>query len=888
MADTETARSADQPALALARHGFDSVHRDPGAAADALHDVVGDASATPEALVLAHWGLGRLHHDAGRMHEAIGSYRSALAIADEHALADSVPQIMLSFSSTLLLVGDHQAALAGLDEAATKVSGATLGRLLTQRSLVLSSLGRIDDAVGAADRALELLRAEGDVVGEIRLRVNRGVMLMPLGRTAQVRRDLEIALDLAERHEQHVLAAGAAHNLGYLDFLLGRMPSALRAYAVARQQYESFGGAGRNNAALDADESQLLLAAGFPEEALEIADRLIVDAVATGNVHQQADGELVAAQANLQLGRGTEAEAAARRAADLFRSSEREPWTAVAQYVGALAAAQAEPAHAIPALQAAATTLSGIGWQAETAEVLVRLGAIALAAGRVDVARDALGRAAAVRSRAGVRVRAAAWHATALLRLLDDQPVAARRAIDAGLRVVDRHRATLGASDLRARASGDGVELAELGVRMALGTGRAADVLVAAERWRAGSLATSAARVGGEREIDHDLAELRRLAAQLRGVEATQVDRAALLADVERLERRITAVTRMAPGDPRAIGRRLDLAGLRRRLGEATLVEYVDIDGTLTAVVATARRTRLVSLASRERVTALVDHTLFSLRRLSALPAHHPRMAAVLEQHLATVADLDALLFGPLPRRSDDLVVVPTRLLHAVPWWALPSVQATQRTVVAPSAAWWLGADDRTVHGDGTVLAHGPQLPEAAAEIAEIAGIADEGRVTVLGDGAATVDAVLAAMNAADLVHLAAHGRFNSANPMFSSLQLADGLLYVHDLERLASTPRTVVLTACSAARAGVYGGDELLGTSVAFLALGVRSVVAPLIPVRDDAAKRLAIALHARLAAGATPGAALTGVAAAAADEADPLLLAAAGSMVCISRADE
>ncbi len=118
----------------------------------------------------------------------------------------------------------------------------------------------------------------------------------------------------------------------------------------------------------------------------------------------------------------------------------------------------------------------------------------------------------------------------------------------------------------------------------------------------------------------------------------------------------------------------------------------------------------------------------------------------------------------------------------------------------------------------------------------------------VLSGAAATVDAVLDGMERAGLVHIAAHGRFRADNPMFSSLQLADGLLYVHDLDRLRRTPQTVVLTACSAARAGVYGGDELLGTSVALLALGVRSVVAPLLPVRDDSARTLAVALHGEL----------------------------------------
>ena len=190
------------------------------------------------------------------------------------------------------------------------------------------------------------------------------------------------------------------------------------------------------------------------------------------------------------LGNDGEAAAAARRAAALFAGAGRTPWIALAEYIGAMAAARVDPAAAIPTLEAAAATLTGLGWPGETAEVLVRLGEVALAAGDVERARTALSRAVAMRRRASVRVRAAAWHATALLRLIEDRPAAARRAIDAGLRIVDRHRASLGASELRARAAADGVELAELGLRLAMRSGRPTDVLIAAERWRAGSLAT--------------------------------------------------------------------------------------------------------------------------------------------------------------------------------------------------------------------------------------------------------------------------------------------------------------------------------------------------------------------------------------------------------------
>ena len=885
MAETDPAPGVEHPTEVLAQHGFDLVHSDPARAVEALRAVADDPAASPRAAVLAHWGLGRLHHDVGDMQEATAAFHLAIDLAAEHGLVDESPKITLSLSSTLMLVGEPHAALAGLDEAEPMVAGAMLGRLLTQRALVLSSLGRIDEALADSDRALELLRADGDVVGEIRLLVNRSVMMLPLGRTAQVRRELAVALELAERSEQHVLVAGAAHNLGYLDFLLGRVPSALRAFALARERYASFG-SGRNNAVLDVDEARLLLTAGFPEEAMEIAVRLIDDAVAQGNVHQHADGELVAAHAQLLMGSTAAAEQAARRAAELFRSAGREPWTALAEYLGAMAVSREDPADAIPTLRSAAATLDALGWQAEAAEVLVRLGSAALAAGEIELARDALGQASVVRRRTSIAVRAAAWHATALLRLLDDQPVAARRAIDAGLRVVDRYRASLGASDLRARASIDGVELAELGLRLAMDTGRARDVLVAAERWRAGSLVVSTTRVGGEREIDHDLAELRRLASQLRGVGSALADRDTVLTEVVRLERRITSMTRMAPGDPRAIGRRLDLAELRRQLGDAALVEYIDLDGQLSAVVVTRRRTEVVHLGPRDVVAAIIDHALFSLRRLSATPKGHPRAATVLAQHRQTLSDLDAALVGPLRLAADDLVIVPTRLLHAVPWWALAGLQLAGRMVVAPSAAWWMGETADEPHGSGVLLAHGPRLPQAESEVAAIAEVVGVGSpATVLRGSAATVDAVLDGMERAGLVHIAAHGRFRADNPMFSSLQLADGLLYVHDLDRLQQTPHTVVLTACSAARAGVYGGDELLGTSVALLALGVRSVVAPLLPVRDDSAMTLAVELHRQLRDCVdVPTAVAAAVRAIAAGD-DPGLLAAATSMLCISR---
>ena len=128
---------------------------------------------------------------------------------------------------------------------------------------------------------------------------------------------------------------------------------------------------------------------------------------------------------------------------------------------------------------------------------------------------------------------------------------------------------------------------------------------------------------------------------------------------------------------------------------------------------------------------------------------------------------------------------------------------------------------------------------------------------TLVGD-AATVAATLEAFDGAALAHVAAHGSFRADNPLFSSLRLADGPLTVYDLEGIGHAPRTVVLAACDTAKHTARPGDDLLGLAAAFLSLGTRTLVAPLVSLPDDESAALMVELHARLRAGQSPAAAL------------------------------
>jgi CHAT domain-containing protein len=150
----------------------------------------------------------------------------------------------------------------------------------------------------------------------------------------------------------------------------------------------------------------------------------------------------------------------------------------------------------------------------------------------------------------------------------------------------------------------------------------------------------------------------------------------------------------------------------------------------------------------------------------------------------------------------------------------------------------------------------------------------------VLAGGAATVAATTAALEGASIAHIAAHGRLRVDNPLFSSLDLADGPLTVYDLERLERAPATVLLPACRSAVSSLRSGEELLGLAAAFLALGSRSVVASVIPVPDATTAAFMPRLHGRLAAGEPVDDAL---AAAIEETASEVERATARSFVCL-----
>lgn len=115
----------------------------------------------------------------------------------------------------------------------------------------------------------------------------------------------------------------------------------------------------------------------------------------------------------------------------------------------------------------------------------------------------------------------------------------------------------------------------------------------------------------------------------------------------------------------------------------------------------------------------------------------------------------------------------------------------------------------------------------------------------------ATETALKTLAPAYSIVHLAAHGELNVANPLFSRILLVpddhnDGALEVHEIYEL-SLDRTelVVLSACDTQLGQLSQGDDLIGLTRAFMYAGAPSVIASLWKVDDQATRDFMVAFY-------------------------------------------
>lgn len=335
-----------------------------------------------------------------------------------------------------------------------------------------------------------------------------------------------------------------------------------------------------------------------------------------------------------------------------------------------------------------------------------------------------------------------------------------------------------------------------------------------------------------------------------------------------------------------------DLTRLRHQLGEDTaLLEYLIGDRSSVLLVVTGEGLTAHLLPGRDEIRPEIE----ALRELLVRPGRRDRTR--LDRATVTVGEM---LLGPAHSQivgRDRLVVVPDGALHLLPFEVL-SVDGGQTRVLdhwsistAPSATFLQtvvdlsapASKDRSLFAvadpalgdpsgsagqgpdptasnhrqlaEGRGVADLSPLPEARAEVAEIAKTFPENRRTVLMGEAAQEETVLAhpMLQEASHLHFATHAVASSDLPEHSGLVLGsagagDGVLQAFEIFDLSLDADMVVLSGCETALGPELSGEGMMGLTRAFLYAGVNAVVISLWPVEDRSTRELMKRFYQRL----------------------------------------
>lgn len=796
----------------------------------------------------AYQAIGIVLRDHGDLPRAIRDLRTSLKLARRSGRPEREVDVQATLGIALAWAGRSEQGLALLDRAVEESHGAMAGRVLMRRALVLRDLGRFHEAYRDLSRALAYLRRAKDSLWEARTLSWRAWVFLNLGLAQRASVDYARVDELLRDSGQELEYAKARHSRGSAALDCGELPQALTYFDEAQVRYDALN---ETSPDLDIDRCTALLAAGLVGEAAREADAALGRIPPEGGIaYKRAELLVTAATAALAVGNPARAQERAKQARKLFLAQGRGGWAARADLIVAQARFDAgeRSAKLFSHAERVAVSLDEIpGDEAMRAHLLA--GRLALSRARADEAARHLEHAARRRRHGLPLTRSVAWLARALEAEARGDSRAVLAACGRGLDALGAHQMSLGAIELRAFGTAHGAEIAMLAQREALRRRDARRLLSWSERWRATALASREAGPTHDRELESALSALRSVTRLLARDEGTTAGHSALERERRRLEMAVQARTRQLPavGDDRQPGR-FELDALMDELGASTLIELVEVDRVLYAVTIVNRQIRLHEIGPMPERE--VELSRFTLRRLASHRVLQPDDELVLAHR---GKKLQEALLGPVAAQLGDgpVILIPPGRLHAVPWTLMPSL-ADRVFSVAPSAMSWMQARRRKPPAKRVVtLVVGPGLATGGAEVKQLPMRYPD--AVVLGEGDATVARVLSALDGAWLAHIAAHGQFRSDNPLFSSIQLDDGPLIVHDFERLHRAPHQLVLSSCDSAAVAVVGADEVLGLASSLIPLGAAGIVASVVPVSDPATVPLMVALHDALHGGAT-----------------------------------
>lgn len=783
------------------------------------------------------------------------------------------------------LSGDAQAAVASLDSAVA-AAGALTGperehvEIVTagQRGMILLHAGRLQEAIPLFDRVLEVSHHEAhrDLAMTY---LNRGVAYSDLGAF-----DLALADDLAaarhaEASDNHRLVAFARHNAGFDLSMLGDLPAALAEMTAARRlapdQDDGIALLGR---------AEALYGVGLLAEAEALLEEAIPQLLRSGMRTDRAIAEYFRARCLLQLQRFDESQDLARRARTHFTSVGYGPWAALArvlQLEAEHAQAKREERSRAYALRRATRALAAARDGDAAGSVLgqhpghaARLVATQwlLLAGDLEAARTTLQGLPRGLASAPLTMRIQHYTVQAELAFATGDRARGLRAVRAGLGLLADHRSRLGSVESVTAAASHAVGLNRIDVEAAARTGRPGALFDALERGRATFAGTGRVTPPDDPGAAALLTEARGLLAKARELGAAEAkERERITRRARRIQDEVRERSWRHAGNAGAVQRPVTARELYRVLAErgdktAVVANFLVLDGTLRCVRVDINGVTTIDVGPAEDVTERVRRlgADFAMAANELIPA--PLRAAASSSLERNLKALDTVLLAPLGAHG-DLYVVAREPLLSVPWTALPS-RSGLRTAVNSHVA--RGRAHARPTGERHLLAAaGPGVAHGAEE-ARAVGRQWPGATVLTGDDAIT-EQVRTALATHEVVHLATHGQHDADNPLFASIDLADGPLFAHELDGTPLPASVVILSSCEVGGSTQVVGGEVLGLTSVLLRLGARAVIASVAKLSDELAARVMPRLHAHLRETDDPEAAL---AAALTDVAEPVPL--------------
>jgi CHAT domain-containing protein/Tfp pilus assembly protein PilF len=790
-------------------------------------------------------------------------------VTPHHALVDA----MLTIGSRSASGGDLAAALDAF--AYTLALSRTLGDepLIAESLMGLGQVyGRRADyehAHAVLEESLEIATKLDNarlIFGALN---NLGIVYRLQGEYEQARRMYRRALGIAESAHNEEQVARALSNLGIVETTQGMYDAAVvdlqRSLEIATRL---------KNASLIQNGTLNLGNVYYYQNncalALDLYERVLAEADRQRNVAGTMSSLTNIAACERGLGRLEPALEHIRRVLVLAEERKLPAEIARARYgIANVYQRQQRWKEALDELAKSLEMRETIGDRFGIAETLVERGEALSALGQRDAALESVRRAAALADELDlptVTVGARTIEGKTLIAL--GRTAEAEIALREAIRSVEATRERVAGTGIdRARYLADSLEPYVVLASLLARSGREFDALVVAEQAHARALgdvlaghAADDALTDDEREKQRALQKrLGSLNRQIESREPTSANAARMkeLAAARRTARleqdRFTSALYAAHPQLRLrFGAPMPLSDttLARRLDASTaIVEFVEgADATIMLVATRGPRGPVVRAHPIAVKSADLD------KRVTAFNSAIARRDLGIE---AEAKALGALLLEPaLATRKTRLVIVPDGVLWTMPFHALRT--AAERYVAedhvvsyAPSiVALQLLGDRHAPPGPrgGFLGVADPDpahpLPEARRQVEALATEpATQGRT--LTGSAATEAAVRKSIVSARVVHIASHGVFENASPLYSHVVLApgegrdtsdDGRLEAWELMQLPLRASLVVLAACETGRGDISSGEGVIGLSWAALAAGAPAAVVSLWRV-DEAA---------------------------------------------------